>query len=350
MTMRSRLKLPTLSRPSGRRDDGRLERVAELTRSNREAPDPATEEELVRLRHGAFAELGARRPRPAAPESVVPNDDPVDDGIPAIAASQMSAGRIAAAIGSHGAVIIRGLVEPKRAAELATGIDRAFDARDAAEAGAGREDTTPWYVPFAPEEEASDAEKAAVKIGRGFVTGGSGMWLADSPRMLFELIETFDDAGLREVIGEYLGERPAISVNKGTLRRARPGVPSGWHQDGAFLGESIRSLNVWLSLTHCGERAPGMELVPRRLDRIVETGTRGAQFDWSVSDEVAEEASGGRFAWPIFQPGDALLFDHLNLHRTAVDDSMTETRYATETWFFAPSAYPDRLEQVPLAL
>jgi hypothetical protein len=51
---------------------------------------------------------------------------------------------------------------------------------------------------------------------------------------------------------------------------------------------------------------------------------------------------------PTFEPGDALLFDHFCLHRTAVDPAMTETRYATETWCFAPSAFPD--DTVPLVL
>jgi hypothetical protein len=51
---------------------------------------------------------------------------------------------------------------------------------------------------------------------------------------------------------------------------------------------------------------------------------------------------------PRFEPGDALLFDHLMLHRTASEPSMTKRRYAIETWFFAPSAYPDG--QVPLVI
>ncbi len=50
----------------------------------------------------------------------------------------------------------------------------------------------------------------------------------------------------------------------------------------------------------------------------------------------------------LFEPGDAVLFDHFCLHRTAVGEGMTEDRYATETWCFAPSVYPD--ETVPLVL
>ena len=49
---------------------------------------------------------------------------------------------------------------------------------------------------------------------------------------------------------------------------------------------------------------------------------------------------------PVFGPGDALLFDHLFLHRTAISPTMTRPRHAMETWFFAPSTYPDG--QIPL--
>ena len=51
---------------------------------------------------------------------------------------------------------------------------------------------------------------------------------------------------------------------------------------------------------------------------------------------------------PLFAPGDVLLFDHLFLHRTASEPTMTDTRYAIESWFFAPSAYPEK--QVPIVL
>ena len=40
-------------------------------------------------------------------------------------------------------------------------------------------------------------------------------------------------------------------------------------------------------------------------------------------------------------------FDELCLHSTALDPSMTETRYAVESWFFGPSAFPEIY--VPLA-
>lgn len=330
----------------GRRRGRVLEELDALIEANRSGRSDEAEVRLVQIRNQAFAELGDPGSDFAAPESRPASDDSDDDGLPSIAAAELTAPIIRGAFLEHGCLIVRGLVEPGRAAELLGGIDQVFEGRDAHLNGAPITETAPWYLPFVPEPEYA----ASVSIGRGFVGKGSGVWTADSPRLLFELLDTFEQAGLRRTITEYLGERPAISVNKGTLRRAAPKVGTEWwHQDGAFLGAGIRSLNIWLSLNHCGVDAPGLEVVPKRLEEIVDKGTEGADFHWSVGDAVVERVSGGKLARPIFGPGDAMLFDHLFLHRTGTTPEMTETRYATETWFFAPSAYPDPQEQVPLA-
>ena len=156
------------------------------------------------------------------------------------------------------------------------------------------------------------------------MTNSGGLLTADSPRMLFRLLETLEAAGLRDVVHEYLGERPALSANKCTVRRVPVDTNAGWHQDGAFLGPGIRALNVWLALSRCGRDAPGLDLLPRRLDHIVETGTQGAYFDWAVGpDLVAALAQETPIVRPEFEAGDALIFDDLFLHRTAVEPTMT---------------------------
>ena len=161
------------------------------------------------------------------------------------------------------------------------------------------------------------------------------------------LMELVDDTGVGALVTEYLGERPQLSANKCTLRRVPLTTNVGWHQDGAFLGETVRTVNLWLALGHCGTTAPGMDIVPRRIDRVVETGSGDALFDWSVSTDVVREVAGDAgVVRPEFGPGDALLFDHLFLHSTCVEPDMTQERHAMETWFFAPSAYPDG--QIPL--
>ena len=97
-----------------------------------------------------------------------------------------------------------------------------------------------------------------------------------------------------------------------------------------------------------GEAALQRE-VDRRFDRLAQTGTAGAYFDWSVGDPVVQQvADGAPILRPVFGPGDALLFDNMFLHRTAADPTMTQTRYAIESWFFAASHFPGN--HVPIVL
>ena len=73
---------------------------------------------------------------------------------------------------------------------------------------------------------------------------------------------------------DFLGERPHLSANKCTLRRVPPeDMLSGWHQDGAFLGDYIGAFNVWITLTSCGRDAPGLDIVPRGSTACCRAGT-----------------------------------------------------------------------------
>ena len=147
------------------------------------------------------------------------------------------------------------------------------------------------------------------------------------------------------MLKDYFGERVAISAKKSTLRRTEPTALAGWHQDGAFLGTETRSLNIWTALSPCGVDAASLDVFPRRFDRLVEMGGPDI-FDWSVSNETAASYGMDSVVRPVFEIGDALLFDQMTLHRTGVDPGMTKTRYAIEMWCFAASTYPH--EQVPL--
>jgi Phytanoyl-CoA dioxygenase (PhyH) len=326
---------------TGRGPESLLERVAELTEANRLDPDRDRERQLVRLRHEAFAELRGGNPGPI-PE---PDFDAISwvDGMPAVEPERLSAGALRAGILDGGCLLVRGVVNPDTAERLITGIEHSFAARDRREEN-GSDPDPGWYEPLA-----IGAGEYNLARQRQWVTSAGGVWTADSPRMTFDLIDVFAGMGLVGTITEYLGERPAVSVNKWTLRRVSPGGDADWHQDGAFLGEDIRAMNVWLALTDCGRDAPGMDIVTRRLDGVIETGTEGARFDWSVSPKKVEELLGDEQPLrPAFRAGDVLLFDELFLHQTANSPEMTNDRYAVETWCFGPSSYPDK--QVPLVL
>ena len=162
-----------------------------------------------------------------------------------------------------------------------------------------------------------------------------------------ELWAPLSAPGLWQLFTEVMGTAWSCNREQSWVRKKlAPGRAAhsgyhlqGWHQDGAFMGADIRSLNVWLSLSHCGDDAPGLDVVARRLDQIVPTGTDGAYMDWNVGPGMVERVAQGSVTRPIFEAGDALIFDHMLLHRTAVDASMVRDRYAIESWFLAPSTY-----------
>jgi hypothetical protein len=318
-----------------------FEEIDALHEANRADRDRDRERHLVLLRHRAGAKLlteaSRRRPK-QAPQDGDALPERERGSLPDIPAGDLTPQLLRAGILRDGCLLVRGLVGRDEALQMAADIDRAFEERNTIDDGGEVEG--PYY-------EAFDPDPPFALIERKWVREGGGVLAADCPKVMFDVIDLLDRAGMREVVTQYLGERAAISMNKSTLRKALPTATGAWHQDGAFMGD-VRALNVWLSMSHCGDVAPGLDVVPKRFDETVPTGTDDAVFPWSVAPRVAEEAGGEEgIVRPIFEPGDALIFDDLCLHSTAQEPSMTETRYALECWFFGPSAFPD--DYVPLA-
>lgn len=312
------------------------EAIDALTEANRSERHVRYERRLVQLRHELFETLGQGARQGAWPPEG-PDDIAGRGAIPVITPAELNPSTLRSGIVHHGCVHVPGLISSDRVDELVAGVDLAFEAYDHRRSAAADD---PWFAPFELGPVSKDKNWP---LARSFVRQGGGVYTAESPRMLFEVLDTFDALGVTEAIAGYLGERPAVSVEKATLRRASPEIGSAdWHQDGAFLGADVRSVNVWVALTDCGEDAPGLDIVPRRMNEILRRGTHGAHFDWSVGHDLAVEAAGdGGTVRPSFKAGDALFFDQWLLHRTAVSAEMSNERHALETWFFAPSAYPE---------
>ena len=326
---RTRSRLRTRSRRVGRYDEA----ISSLQALNRVRPDRSIEVRLVELRSEAFLRGATPPTRPVWPEAVA--DLFPGSVIPEINGREVTVDHVRSAIWNHGSLIVRGLVDPQRVAELVGDIDAALAGYDAESAGTASDETSRWYRPIA-RDRMSDLEQ---KRFRGAVITRGSVLTVDSPRSLFDLIETFDETRLTSILHDYFGERPLLLARKCTLRRISPnGQNGGWHQDGAFMGAGIRSINVWIALTHCGDTAPGLDIVGRRLNEIVQTG-KGAFAAWATDPEAAERVASGSVVRPIFEPGDAMLFDHMNLHRTANDADMRHERHAIETWLFAPLTY-----------
>jgi Phytanoyl-CoA dioxygenase (PhyH) len=317
-----------------------LEAIELLTLANRRSRRDDIERRLVRLRHQAFADLDPSASLPSWPPDA-PDLFPGVVGLPEIAAADLTADAIRSGIVGHGALIVRRLIPPARVAQLVADIDQTFAAQDAFFDGASHAQAAPWFVPFQCESE------YPVGPTRRWVRGGGGVLTVESPRALFDVLDAFEEVGLAGYLADYLGERPVLAAKKFTLRRVPLEKTADWHQDGAFLGKGIRAVNVWVALSPCGEDSPGLDVVARRMHEIAPTGTEGAWFDWSVGAPVVDRvAEGAPVQRPIFAAGDAVLFDEMLLHRTAVEPEMTRERYAIESWFFAPSQYPT--DQIPL--
>jgi len=310
-----------------------LAEIARLTELNRDARDPATEREVLRLRHEAGIRLLDEAP--ADPEFARPATErlPEAEGLPEIAAADLDPELLRAGILRDGCLLVRGLVSRDAALTFADRIERAFAERDGSRAPG-------WY-----EEFETDARFNPID-NRPWIKEGGGVLAIDSPHLSFEMLELFASAGVPDLVAGYLGEPPLISVEKTTLRKAEPTVGGAWHQDGAFMGE-VRSLNLWLALSRCGDVAPGLDIVPRRLEEFAPTGTDEAVLSYQVSQTKAEAAAGEiAIVRPVFEPGDALFFDEKCLHQTASDPSMPNPRFAIENWFFGGSAFPGEFAPV----
>ena len=312
--------------------------IDSLAESTRSGGDLEARRRLLRLRHLAgigLLDAGDPRPHPAPAFDALPEVD----GLPDVDPQQLTPQLLRAGILRDGCLLVRGLIDRGQALDFARQIDRAYAERDRKDQGEAA--TEGYYEPFDTDPRFKDPERAWVKEGGGLLA-------VDSPILSFQMLEMFRAAGLRELVGEYLGEPPLISVDKTTLRKADPSVVGAWHQDGAFMGE-VRSINLWLSLSRCGDESPGLDLVPRRLDELVPMGTDDTWLPNQVSQKKAEEAAGELgILRPIFEPGDALFFDDLFLHKTGSDPSMPNPRFAIESWFFGGSAFPT--EYAPIAV
>lgn len=316
----------------------KLAEIESLTAANRDRRDPARERRLVLLRHRAGAELVRRGHGVVGGPSEQVELDP-QTGLAEVQADRLSAALVRGAIEAHGYLVVRGLIPDEVAASLVDGIEHAFAAREAVRTGASVDPS--FYEEFEPEPP------YAPMANRAWIESGGAVAISDSPPMLFSVLEEYAQAGVLQVVGEHLGEPLVLSAQKCALRRTDAQGPGGWHQDGSFMGR-VHALNLWLSLSSCGESAPGLDFVPRRLDSVIPTGGEGTALPHQIAPSAVEEAAAPTGVLrPHFEPGDAMFFDDVFLHRTGAAEDMPNSRYAIECWFFGASGFPT--SYIPLA-
>ena len=316
------------------------ETIAELTATNRQHRDQDVEARLVRLRAQAFEAMAPGEPPEPWPASQ-PDLFPGISTLPEVDVRELDVRVLASALEHHGGLVVRRLFPPHRVDQLVGDIDHTMAAIRRVIDGGSPQGEAPWFVPF--RAQGNDLGGP----GRYWAAAGGTVWAAESPRSFFDLIEAFDEIGLRDLLTDYFQESVVLSVVKTSLRKLPPDAPGGWHQDAYVYGLATRTVNVWAALSPCGTHtAPGLDLVPRKFHELAEDLPPPPPLvpvSQSTIDRLGVDTPVYR---PDFEPGDGVLFDSLLLHQTGTGEGFGTSRYGIESWFFSSSTVPT--EWVPL--
>lgn len=311
--------------------DGRpIDAVELLAEANRGCADAELEVRLRDLRHEAALSLvGIAGPTHWPPHYPDPWPD-LRDELPEITPDQFTTNLLGGSVLHHGCLLIRGLIsadDAGRAVELIQTARRQIESPDL-----GTSADHAFYHPY------DSGRPGDTGLRRRGVENGA-LWLADSPAITAHVLDLLHDAGVVAAVAGHLGVPPVFSLQKSTLRAMAPAHRfTTWHQDGAFLEPSVRTMNVWIALSRCGgdHAAPGMEVMAGRVEKILPTDDDFG-LDAIRGEAMQELATGMTVVSPEFEPGDALLFDERFVHRSDLRAGLSETRYAVECWLFSPS-------------
>jgi ectoine hydroxylase-related dioxygenase (phytanoyl-CoA dioxygenase family) len=245
-----------------------------------------------------------------------PGPEPFDvDGVPEVPAAALDAPTLSRALHHHGALLVRGLLSMQDVTMLRADLQRMIDERQA-------------------QEEAGTARRQLGSIGN--------CQASESPVVLTRLLDAYRRAGLVDTVQDYFGRRPVVVAERVRLRRDRQGLP--WHQDAAFFGGVFGAVNAWIALTSAGVDRDGLAVIPRRVEEIYGLGEEYPTLGYGAqvfNAELIDELCAGRSpAIPAFEPGDALLFDEMTVHRTHAVTSGGRERDVAVTWFFSPDLIP----------
>ena len=316
--------------------DGRpAEAVSQYDRGQRLRPDPGLSERILRLRCEAAAHPVGHGPALWPP--VVADSFSEAPAPPEVRTADLTADLLGSSILNRGCLIVRGLLDQADATEVREQAQASLAARDRIVADQAREGDPQWYRPFEPTDR-------SLRKTRRFIEEAGGLLMVDSPPVMCGVLDLLGRTGLPELISEYLQEAAVVSARKCVLRCVRGAVPT-WHQDGSFMGADVHSVDVWVALTDCGPGtgAAGLDVLPVRVDELLDTQTHGAVHAYSIGEALVDEIGAGR-SWvtPRFEVGDAIVFDERFVHRSAVGEGYGAERYAIEAWYFGASTVPDR--------
>ena len=284
------------------------QRIEALSAHNRRQPSPRIEAELADLRVTAGRYLCQQRADAAIARPVASDLFQGTSGLPEIHSGELNQATLAAGLLHHGALIVREFYSKADITRLHELADRS-------------EQAGPWdQVPHRS-------------------------WA----QVLFPLLELYRDNGLLEAVTPYLDHEPVMLAERTKLRQHRAGrdnysaIP--WHQDVNFFGRQTFGVNCWAAVTGCGDDRPGLGFIPCRAEQ---------RYGWREEDGIAPLDYGNAMpagaldqlsqehppVYPVLQPGDALLFDEMTVHRTAPRPWKEKVQRVTISWFFRAAGFP----------
>jgi hypothetical protein len=312
---------------AGRKKDVRKDLPAAKVREAQLSPEVKSALQERRARYARAKEGKLESGRPDWPPAYADPFPELAGAIPEINAADVTADIMGGAVLHHGLLLVRGLLSAQQVADV-----RAVQDEIKKASLRGEPDTSGWYMPFnGGHDNEQGLRRRAEKTGAN--------WLADSPLGLARVLQCLESAGVIALLSEHFQQRPVLSMQKSVLRAVQPEAAiTGWHQDGSFMGDAVRTMNVWVALSPCGGPVPasGLELIPRRYEEILSIdGSLGREtISFSKVGELKNDCPSVN---PEFAAGDALIFDEHLLHRTSLEPGLTDIRYALECWLFAPS-------------
>lgn len=292
---------------------GDLAAIEALREENLRARAAPIEAELVRLRAEYGKTLSGQGRGKEICRPVATDVFAGIKGLPEITADELTGSTLAAALLYHGGLLVRGLYR-------ATHLERLAEL-------------------VASQEEANRGDNAP---------------LSCTPFTFFSLLEIYRESGLLPAVASYLDGQPLLLAERTKLRHNRverdafAAIP--WHQDINFFGKRSYAVNCWAAVTSCGTRNPGLGIIPlsveqrfgwKEEDGIAPLGYAQAYAKTNATNDFDELLEKCPAVYPGLEPGDALLFDEMTVHRTAAKAWELSEQIVTVSWFFRPAGFPE---------
>jgi hypothetical protein len=162
------------------------------------------------------------------------------------------------------------------------------------------------------------------------------------------MLQCITQSKLVQLLREYLGQQLRLLIPSSHIRRQLPFTeqenhcleqrPVPYHQDSSVMGlRDTTLLNFWFPMDIAGEGAPTVELIPVAQKCILPFGENSDPMrlysHLEISTETLSQLGDYRTWTPVIRPGDVLVIQSRNVHRTQQSREVCKGRLDFELRF-----------------